>query len=126
MSRSAYSEVVLDHFKNPRNVGILVNPDAFGKAENPASGASIQLFLEIKGQRVFRATFQAQGCTATIAASSVLTEMLIGLTIDEIETISRLEIEKILDGLPPTRKHAADLAKDVARSAAKNYWDRVV
>ena len=121
MMSGAYTEVVLDHFRNPRNVGVLEDPDAVGRAENPVSGASIELFLRIREDRVFQATCQAQGCTATIAASSVLTEMLVGRTVGEVGGILRTEIEGILGGLPPTRKHVADLAEDVARAAVEDY-----
>lgn len=121
----AYTEIVLDHFKNPRNVGMLQHPDAVGRVENPASGASIVLYLQIVDEVVSRATFQTQGCTATIAASSVLTEMAVGRRVEEAEAISRVEIEGALGGLPPTRRHAAALAEDAVRAAVVDYRLRV-
>jgi nitrogen fixation NifU-like protein len=121
----AYTEIVLDHFKNPRNVGMLQDPDALGRVENPASGASIVLYLQIVDEVVSQATFQTQGCTATIAASSMLTEMAVGRKVEEAEAISRVEIEEALGGLPPTRRHAAALAEDAVRAAVVDYRLRV-
>jgi NifU-like protein involved in Fe-S cluster formation len=120
----AYTHIVLDHFNYPRNVGALENPDAIGQAENPVSGATIVLHLRVLKNQIDRATFQSQGCTATIAASSMLTELLPGRTLEEAEQLSRVDIEQALGGLPPTRKHAADLAADVARAAVQDYRSR--
>ncbi len=121
----AYTEIVLDHFKNPRNVGVLQDSDGVGRVENPASGASIALYLQIVDDRVTRATFQTQGCTATIAASSMLTEMVVDRRVGQAEAISRAEIEAALGGLPPTRKHAAALAEDAVRAAVVDYRTRM-
>ena len=121
----AYTHIVLDHFNHPRNVGTLENPDAIGQAENPVSGATIALYLRASENQIDRATFQSQGCTATIAASSMLTELLPGRTLEEAEQLSRVDIEQALGGLPPTRKHAADLAADVVRAAVQDYRSRL-
>ena len=121
----AYSETVLDHFRNPRNVGCLEIADAFGQAENPASGASLELWLRVAGREIVRATFQAQGCTATIAAGSMLTELLPGKTLEQAGRLSRADIETALDGLPATRKHAAFLAEDVTRAAVADCQARM-
>jgi len=115
-----YSKSVRDHFEHPRNVGALDNPDAIGAAENPASGATMMLYLGLNSRVVDRATFQAQGCAATIASGSVLTELVVGKTPDQIRQLGRFDIEEALGGLPPTRKHAADLAVDAAQSALSN------
>ena len=115
-----YSKSVRDHFEHPRNVGVLDNPDAVGTAENPASGATMMIYLSLTNRVVGCATFQAQGCAATIAAGSVLTEMVIGKEPEQICQIGRLDIEEALGGLPPTRKHSADLAIDAVRMALSN------
>ena len=91
-----YSTIVRDHFEHPRNVGTLDTPDAIGFAENPASGATLSLHLAIKNGVIDRALFQAQGCACKIV---------------------RADIETALGGLPPTRKHAADLAVDAVHNA---------
>lgn len=113
----AYSTILRDHFEHPRNVGTLQTPDAVGYAENPASGATLSLHLALKNGVIDRAVFQAQGCAATIASGSVLTEWVMGKPPDEARKISRTDIEAALGGLPPTRKHAADLAVDAVRAA---------
>lgn len=113
----AYSTILRDHFEHPRNVGTLQTPDAVGYAENPASGATLSLHLALKNGVIERAVFQAQGCAATIASGSVLTEWVMGKPPDEARKISRTDIEAALGGLPPTRKHAADLAVDAVRVA---------
>ena len=116
-----YTETVVSHFRHPRNAGVLEAPDAVGYTENPASGAVLKLYLKVAEDRIVRATFLAQGCTATIAAGSALTEMLTGRTIAEAAGISHAEIEGVLGGLPPTRRHAALLAEDALRSAIDAY-----
>ncbi len=113
----SYSTIVRDHFEHPRNVGTLDAPDAMGFAENPASGATLALHLAIKDGVIDRAVFQAQGCAATIASGSVLTEWVIGKTPVRASKITRSDIESALGGLPPTRKHAADLAVDAVHAA---------
>jgi nitrogen fixation NifU-like protein len=118
----AYSEIVVDHFRNPRNVGILRDPDGVGKVENPASGACLSLYLSVAHDRVRRAKFQSQGCTATISAGSMLTAMLAGRSLEQAEAISRSEIEQALGGLPPTKRHAAALAEAAVRAAVSDYW----
>ena len=112
-----YSTIVRDHFEHPRNVGALDTPNALGFAENPASGATLSLHLAIKDGVIDRALFRAQGCAATIASGSVLTEWVIGKTPHQACKITRADIETALGGLPPTRKHAADLAVDVVHNA---------
>jgi nitrogen fixation NifU-like protein len=112
-----YSNIVLDHFEHPRNVGSLPNPDAFAHAENPASGATLALCLALDKGVIVRAMFQAQGCAATIASGSVLTELVVGKTPIQARELGRDDIENALGGLPPTRKHAADLAIDAVRGA---------
>ena len=121
MTTDAYSECVRDHFEHPRHVGILNHPDAKGYAENPVSGASLVLYLAICDQVIQEAVFQAQGCAATIACGSMLTVLLIGKSLQEAKMLMRDDIEIALGGLPPTRKHAADLAIDVVRSAIAEY-----
>ena len=117
----AYSDVVLDHFKNPRNVGTLTS-GIVGHAENPASGASLDLYLSIGENRMIdRACFKAHGCAATIAAGSLATELLIGRVMDASPILSKDELAEALGGLPPARKHAYRLVTDAIQSAAQHY-----
>ena len=123
-AEDAYSEILLDHFRQPRNTGDLDRPSAVGVAENPVSGATIELQLFVDRDRIENAAFRSQGCAATIAASSVTTELLIGLTLTEAVSLSRHQIEEALGGLPPTRKHASALAEDAVRAALEDYRSR--
>lgn len=120
-----YSEIALDHFRNPRNAGTMRDADGFGSVENPASGAVVSLQLKVVDERVVRAMFQAQGCTATIAAASILTEMVAGLPVAAAAAVTRADVEAGLGGLPPTRRHAAALARDAVRAALADFRARV-
>ena len=120
-----YSEITLDHFRNPRNAGAMRDADAVGCVENPASGAVVSLQLKVDDERVVRAMFQAQGCTATIAAASILTEMVAGLPVAAAAAVTRADVEARLGGLPPARRHAAALARDAVRAALADLRYRV-
>ena len=112
-----YSDIARDHFEHPRNAGAMKCPDAMGTVENPVSGASIVLYLRLADGAIAQVMFQAQGCAATIAAGSITTELLAGKTPEDARALTRVHIETALGGLPPTRKHAADLAIDAVRAA---------
>ena len=115
----AYSEITLDHFEHPRNVGELEAANVIGRSENPASGASLELYFEIVEQdRIARATFQAHGCAATIAAGSVATELLVGRRLQD-GVLTRDELAEALGSLPQARKHAYRLVTDAVLSAAR-------
>ena len=120
-----YSEIALDHFRNPRNAGTMHDADGAASVENPASGAVVSLQLRIVDECVVRAKFQAQGCTATIAAASAVTEMVSGLPVAAAGAVTRAEVEARLGGLPPTRRHAAALATDAVRAAIADFRARV-
>ena len=122
----AYSETVMDHFNNPRNVGDNSDADGIAKVENPVAGSTLELYLEISGNQVRKAVFKSLGCTATIAAGSILTELVDGLSVEDADAITRSDIETALGGLPPTRKHAASLAEDAVRAAVANFQAKVV
>jgi nitrogen fixation protein NifU and related proteins len=116
-----YNEKVLDHFENPRNVGELEGANAVGIAENSACGDILHLYMEIQDERVVRATFKTFGCTAAIAAGSMLTEMLIGADLEEIREIRKEDVVEALGGLPPMKLHCSVLAEDVIRAALENF-----
>ena len=117
-----YSSLTLDHFRNPRNVGALDAPSAFGHAENPVSGASLDLYLMLDSDGVIgKVVFKAQGCTATIAAASVSTELLPGRRLDTEPVVSRNELADALGQLPPARRHAYRLVEDAIHAAVENY-----
>ncbi len=112
-----YSAKVMDHFQNPRNVGDLPDADAVGTAASPSCGDIFRLYLKFTNGRVSRATFKTFGCGAAIAASSVLTEMVIGKTAAELRLITNMNVAEALGGLPPIKMHCSVLAEQALKSA---------
>ena len=121
---SGYSDTVLEHYRNPRNTGIIEDADAVGVAENSACGDVLHLYLSISGGRAERATFKSFGCAAAIAAGSVLTEMVTGASLEEISRISKQDVVEALGGLPPMKVHCSILAEDAIRAALDDLASR--
>jgi nitrogen fixation NifU-like protein len=119
-----YSDILLDHYRNPRNVGTIEGADAVGVAENAACGDLLELYLSVQGDRVNRATFKSFGCAAALAAGSVLTELLKGLALDQVQGVRREAVAMALGGLPPMKMHCAVLAEQAAQSAWRDYQTR--
>ncbi|MGA2133939.1 MAG: iron-sulfur cluster assembly scaffold protein [Bryobacteraceae bacterium] len=111
-----YSARLLDHFNNPRNIGELPVPAVTVRVTNPACGDILQLSVEFRGGRVGQVRYKVRGCTASIAAGSVLTEWLAGKTPGEMAALRQSDIEDALDGLNPESKHAAALCVDAVRA----------
>jgi nitrogen fixation NifU-like protein len=105
-----YSPTTIDHFRNPRNVGRLESANAVGTVDDPATENIITIYLRIEGQRVVEARFRTFGCSACIAASSVVTELARGRTVTEARAIDGAEVLTGLDGLPEGKRHCAELA----------------
>ena len=112
-----YSSKVLEHLDNPRNVGEISDADARGDAANPVCGDLLQLYLKVIDGRINAATFKAQGCPPSIAAGSVLTESIIGLSIEEAGRLTPKEITRALESLPRNKEHCSVLAIDALRAA---------
>ncbi len=121
---SAYSDLVRDHFENPRNAGEIVDADAMGYETNPVCGDTMRLTLRINGGRIMEARFQTSGCPAAIAASSVCTEMIRGLSLADAEALTKEDYAAALGGLPPSKMHCSVLAADAVRAAAADYRQR--
>ena len=119
-----YSEVILDHFENPRNVGAVENPDAFGRAGNPACGDVLELTLKVAGGRIEEARFRASGCGAAIASSSMATVMLTGRSLEEASALTDEQVASALGGLPPAKVHCSVLAQDAITAALADYRRR--
>jgi nitrogen fixation NifU-like protein len=119
-----YSDKVMDHFMNPRNVGVIENADGVGRTGNPVCGDLMEMSLKIDGDVIDDIKFRTFGCGAAIATSSMATEMIKGRTIDEALEISNRAIAEALDGLPPIKMHCSVLAADALRAALADYYTR--
>lgn len=121
-----YSKKVLEHFANPRNVGVLENPDGQGEVGNPVCGDVMKITIAVKDDRVVDIKFQTLGCGAAIATSSMITELAKGKTLDEAAAISRDDVANELNGLPPAKMHCSNLAADALRKAIENYRSKEI
>ncbi len=120
-----YSQKVLDHFANPRNVGVIDDPDGVGEVGNPVCGDVMKITIKVKDNRIEDVKFQTLGCGAAIATSSMVTELAKGKSLEDAETISRDDVASELDGLPPAKMHCSNLAADALRAAIADYREKV-
>ena len=121
MAQIGYSEKVLEHFINPRNVGTIENPDGYGKVGNPVCGDLMEIFIRVKDDIITDIKFRTFGCGSAIATSSMVTELAKGKHVDEAMKINRNDVADELDGLPPKKMHCSNLASDALHEAIKNY-----
>ena len=117
----AYSEKVLDHFRNPRNVGELENPDGVGVEGNPVCGDLMEIHINVEDDRITDIRFKTFGCGSAIDTSSMVTELAKGMTLDEALEITRQTVADELDGLPPQKMHCSNLAADALHKAIEDY-----
>jgi len=118
---SSYSDKVMEHFKNPKNVGEIENPDGIGHVGNPVCGDIMELYIKVNDRTIVDAKFKTFGCGAAIATSSMVTEMVKGKSIDEALEISNRAVAEALDGLPPIKMHCSVLAEEALKSAIEDY-----
>lgn len=120
----AYSPIVMDHFKNPRNVGEILNADGLGEVGNPVCGDMMSVYIKVVDNRLEDVKFKTFGCGAAIAVSSMITSMAKGKTLEEAMKITNADVAEALGGLPPNKLHCSNLGADALHSAIKNYRDR--
>ena len=116
-----YSEKVMDHFTNPRNVGEIPDADGIGTVGNPVCGDIMRLYLKIKDDLIEDIKFKTFGCGAAIASSSILTELVKGKTIDKALKISNKAVAEALGGLPVKKRHCSVLAEEALAKAIDDY-----
>ncbi|NLO83728.1 MAG: Fe-S cluster assembly scaffold protein NifU [Clostridiales bacterium] len=116
-----YSEKVMDHFMNPRNVGEIENPDGVGQVGNAKCGDIMKIYLKIKDNVIVDIKFKTFGCGAAIATSSMATELVKGKTIDEALALTNKAVADALDGLPPIKMHCSVLAEEAIKAAIEDY-----
>lgn len=116
-----YSEKVMDHFTNPRNVGEVEDANGVGTVGNPDCGDIMKLTIRVEDDTIQDVKFKTFGCGAAIATSSMVTELVKGKHLNEAEQISNTTVAEALDGLPPVKMHCSNLAADALRSAIEDY-----
>lgn len=116
-----YSQKVISHFRHPKNLGAIKNPDGVGKAGNPYCGDTMKLYIKVKDNRLKDIKFETLGCAAAIATSSMITELAKGKKLEDALKIGRQEIAGELGGLPPIKMHCSVLAVEALQKAVQDY-----
>ena len=119
-----YSETVMDHFRNPRNVGVIDDADGVGEVGNAKCGDIMTMYLKIDGDTISDVKFETFGCGSAIASSSMATEMIKGKPLAEVLTVTNKAVAEALDGLPAHKLHCSVLAEEAIKAALKDYYDR--
>lgn len=121
---AGYSKKVMEHFMNPKNVGVIENPDGYGKVGNPVCGDMMEIYIKVKDDIIIDIKFKTFGCGSAIATSSMVTELAIGKKVDEAMKLTRNDVANELDGLPPQKMHCSNLAADALHEAIKDYKNK--
>lgn len=119
-----YNDTVIEHFRNPRNVGEIENPDGVGEVGNPVCGDMIRITVKVEEDRLVDVRFKTFGCGAAVASGSMGTEMAKGKTVEEAYSITNRDVAEALGGLPPEKLHCSNLAADGIRAAIDDYRAR--
>ena len=121
-----YTEKVMDHFMNPRNVGEIEDANGVGEVGNAKCGDIMRIYLDVEGDIIKDVKFKTFGCGAAVATSSMVTEMVKGKTIEEALQITNAAVAEALDGLPPAKMHCSNLAADALHEAIKDYHEKTL
>ena len=119
-----YSEKVMDHFRNPRNIGVIENADGVGEVGNAKCGDIMKIYLKIENDVIDDVKFETFGCGSAIASSSMATELIKGKPVSEALTLTNKAVVEALDGLPTHKLHCSVLAEEAIKAALKDYYDR--
>ena len=119
-----YSETVMDHFRNPRNVGVIENADGVGEVGNAVCGDIMKIYLKIDGGVISDVKFETFGCGSAIATSSMATEMIKGKPVEEAMALTNRAVAEALEGLPPHKLHCSVLAEEAIKKALEDYYQR--
>lgn len=119
-----YSEKVMEHFRNPRNVGVIEDADGVGEVGNARCGDIMKIYLKIVNDVISDVKFETFGCGSAIASSSMATELIKGKPVSEAEKLTNRAVAEALDGLPPHKLHCSVLAEEAIKAALKDYYDR--
>ncbi len=119
-----YSEIVMDHFRNPRNVGEIEDADGIGEVGNAKCGDIMKMYIKVDDDRIVDVKFKTFGCASAIASSSMATEMILGKSIGEAWELSNRAVAQALDGLPPVKMHCSVLAEEAIHKAINDYRRR--
>jgi nitrogen fixation NifU-like protein len=117
-----YTEAVVDHYQNPRNLGDLEDPDGVGVVGNPTCGDMMQIQIKVQDGRIADVKFKTFGCGAAIATTSVATELIKGKTLEEALQVTNQDVMNVLGGLPPVKVHCSLLAEEAIRAAVEDFW----
>jgi nitrogen fixation NifU-like protein len=119
-----YTEKVMEHFKNPRNMGEIPDADGIGTVGNPVCGDLMTIYIKVKDNRLEDIKFKTFGCGSAIATSSMITELAKGKTLEEGLKITRANVADSLGGLPPIKMHCSNLAADALHAAIEDYYKK--
>ena len=119
-----YSEIVMDHFSNPRNVGEIEDADGVGEVGNPVCGDMMSFYIKVEDDKISDIKFKTFGCVAAIAVSSIVSEMAKGKTLNEAKTITRKSVAESLDGLPKEKMHCSNLGAEALGKAIEDYENK--
>ena len=119
-----YSDKVMDHFRNPRNVGVIEDADGIGEVGNAKCGDIMKIYLKIENDIIKDVKFETFGCGSAIASSSMATEMIKGKPLTEVLQLTNQAVAEALDGLPPHKLHCSVLAEEAVKAAVKDYCDK--